>query len=151
MELDYRAAQDEDYDFLFELHRAVMREYVVETWGEWDEAWQQAYFRTHFSPSWLQIIQYQGTDIGVLLIQERAEEIYVASLEIHPDYQRQGIGSAVMRQMIAAARQRGKPVALKVLKANRDARGLYQRLGFGVTGEDHTHYIMSYEHDRGET
>ncbi len=145
MNISYRAASLEDYPFLFALHTEAMRDPVEETFGPWDEAWQAAYFQKHFDPEVLKIIQFNGKDVGVLYIQERAEELFLASLEILPAYQRQGIGTLVLRELIAEAKRQGKPVALQVLKANRAARSLYQRLGFGVTGENDTHYIMAYE------
>jgi ribosomal protein S18 acetylase RimI-like enzyme len=148
-DIDYRAAQTEDYEFLFSLHREVMREYVEYTWGVWDDVVQRDDFRKQFIPSHLQIIQFQGRDIGVLFIEDRVEEIFIASLEILPEYQRQGIGSSVMQGLFEAAAKQNKPVALQVLKVNRRARSLYQRLGFGITGENDTHYIMAYEHRRG--
>jgi ribosomal protein S18 acetylase RimI-like enzyme len=49
-----------------------------------------------------------------------------------------------MRELIARAGQEGRPLALRVLKGNLRARYLYQRLGFGVTGENDRHYIMAY-------
>lgn len=81
--------------------------------------------------------------MGVLHVQERTEELYIASLEILPEYQRRGIGTEILRQLTAAAQRQLKPVALQVLKTNIAARSLYQRMGFGVTGENDTHYIMA--------
>ncbi len=144
MNLSYRAASQDDFAFLFNLHRAAMRDPVEETFGPWDDAWQVDYFQKHFDPAVLKIIQYRGDDVGVLYVQGRVEELFLASLEILPAYQRRGIGTAVIRELIAEAKRQGKPVALQVLKANRAARSLYQRLGFGVTGENDTHYIMAY-------
>ncbi len=145
MNLTYRPALPEDFDFLFRLHEHTMREYVEDTFGPWDETWQVAYFRRHFDPSALQIIQLDGLDVGMLHVQERVEEIFIAGLEVLPEYQRKGIGTAVIRRLTAAARRQAKPVALQVLKTNISARSLYQRLGFGVTGENETHYIMAWE------
>jgi ribosomal protein S18 acetylase RimI-like enzyme len=143
--LSYRAALDDDRDFLYTLHRQVMQEYVEDTWGAWDEDWQREYFLQNFHPAHLQIIQFNGVDVGTLHIQDRAEELFIANLAILPAYQRQGIGTAVIQTLIETAASQGKPVALQVLKVNRGARSLYQRLGFGVTGETDTHYIMSFE------
>jgi len=142
--LSYRAARPEDFDFLFRLHERTMREYVEATFGPWDEEWQVAYFRRHFDPANLPVIQYSGMDVGVLNLQERAEELFVVLLEIQPEYQRRGIGTAVVRALTARAQRQSKPVALQVLKTNVAARSLYQRLGFGVTGENDTHYIMAW-------
>ncbi len=145
MNLSYRPATAQDFDFLFALHEAAMRAYVEDTFGPWQADWQRDYFRKHFDPADLRIIQWDGADVGVLAVQARNEELFLALIEIHPAYQRQGIGTAVMRALLAEAREQGKPVALQVLKVNLPARSLYQRLGFGVTGENDTHYIMACE------
>jgi ribosomal protein S18 acetylase RimI-like enzyme len=143
--ISYRAALAEDFDFLFRLHKLAMREYVEASFGPWDEAWQIAYFRRHFNPNVLQVIQHNGLDVGVLYVQERVEELFVANLEILPEYQRRGIGTAVIRKLTAAAERQSKPVALQVLKTNIAARRLYRRLGFVVTGENETHDIMAWD------
>ncbi len=149
MNLTYRLAAPEDFDFLFGLHKAAMRQVVEDTFGAWDETWQLAYFRKHFDPlvqrSELRIIQLDGLAVGLLHVQERAEELFIASLEILPAHQNQGIGSAVIREVLRTAAAQAKPVALQVLKANIAARSLYQRLGFGITGENETHYILAWE------
>jgi ribosomal protein S18 acetylase RimI-like enzyme len=145
LNLSYRAVLPEDFSFLFDLHKDAMQEHVEASFGPWDENWQETYFRKNFDPSELQIIQCDGQDVGMLYIQERVEELFIVNLEILPAYQRRGIGSAVVRGLIAATQRRGKPVALQVLKSNIHARNLYQRLGFGVTGENETHYIMAWE------
>ncbi len=143
MSLTYRDCTSEDETFLYGLHRATMRVYVEETWGGWDEAWQRDYFHQRFSPGAIRILQLDGVDIGLVSVQERTEELFLSSLEILPAFQRQGIGSQVVRALIEQASAQGKTVALKVLKSNRLARHLYQRLGFGVTGETDTHYVMA--------
>jgi ribosomal protein S18 acetylase RimI-like enzyme len=122
-----------------------MQMYVEDTFGPWDEVWQENYFRDRFDPAVLQVIQLDEQDVGVLFIQERVEELFVVNLEILPEYQRKGIGTTVIRQLLAAAQRQSKPVALQVLKSNIPARNLYQRLGFGVTGENATHYIMAWD------
>jgi len=127
-----------------------MREMVEETFGEWDENWQQAYFRNRFSPEDLLIIQVEKADgsledAGVFCFEERAEEVFVGVLQVIPKRQRMGIGTQVMKNIMDEAEKKGKQVALKVLKSNRSARNLYQRLGFGVTGETNYHYVMAYE------
>jgi ribosomal protein S18 acetylase RimI-like enzyme len=144
MEFSFRQAVEEDENFLYDLHRQAMRSYVEETFGPWDEDWQRDYFHRHFQPDVLEIIQVDGQDAGVLYLQERTEEFYIADIEILPAYQRRGIGSILIGGVMAAADRKGKPVALQVLKSNRAARSLYQRLGFGVTGENETHYLMAY-------
>lgn len=149
MKLSYRPAAPEDFEFLFRLHEAAMRQYVEDSFGPWDEPWQRAYFRRKFEPGALKIIQRGGVDVGAVQVQQRTEEIYLARLEILPAYQRQGIGTLVLRELMAESDRDGRPVALQVLKSDVRARSLYQRLGFGVTGENDTHYIMAYSENPG--
>lgn len=126
-----------------------MRPYIEATYGPWDEAFQRAYFRQHFHSAEVTIIEVGALAVGMLRVQERTEETFLAGFEILPGWQRRGIGTQVMRALVEDSAARGKPVALAVLKSNFAARALYQRLGFGVTGENDTHYIMSNERTPG--
>jgi len=136
-----RPAVPEDFDFLYDLRRATMKDYVVQTWGKWDEEWQRSHFREHFNPAVCRIITFQGQDVGVLSLVEREGEVFLGNIEVSPDYQGKGIGTFVIRSVLKEAHRKGKPVALQVLKVN-PARRLYERLGFSVAGETATHYLM---------
>ena len=143
--LSYRPAVDTDLDFLYELYKAAMMPYLVDAFGPWDEDQQREEFRKCFNPAEVRVIQWDGADAGAVHVQERAEELFIASIEVLPRFQRRGIGTAVVRDVLAQAARQGKPVALRVLKGNIGARSLYQRLGFGITGENDTHYLMASE------
>ena len=136
-----RPATTDDYGFLRRLHRATMREYVAQTWG-WDEEAQAAMFRERFDPSREQIIVVDREDVGVLRAERRERELFLAELEIAPEYQRRGIGAAIVEELKAEARRAGLPLTLQVLKVN-PARRLYERAGLRVVGETGTHYLMS--------
>jgi ribosomal protein S18 acetylase RimI-like enzyme len=129
-----RPATAEDYDFLFALHCAVIREYVEPIWG-WHEAWQAEYFRQKFDPGNRRIVMVGGRDAGVLVVEERDSEIYLALIELLPVFQGHGIGAAIIRDLMAQARQKAKPLRLDVLETNQPAQRLYERLGFRVIGE----------------
>lgn len=135
-----RAATDDDYAFLERLHMATMKELVTRVWG-WDEADQAARFRAAFVPERGRIIVVDGRDVGTLWTERRPGNIFIANIEIAPEHQGQGLGTAVIGDLVADARRQGLPVALQVLKPNR-ARRLYERLGFAITGETATHYLM---------
>jgi len=60
--------------------------------------------------------------------------------------QRQGIGTEVMRRLIAEASPTGRAVELAVVKINPALR-LYERLGFRVTHEDDHKFYMRREPD----
>ena len=82
-----------------------------------------------------------GLAVGLLRVSERESAVFIDQVEIVPDYQGRGIGTALINDLLA----RGRPVDLGVLKVNVDARRLYERLGFRVTGDTETHYHMRAE------
>jgi len=139
-QISLRLGTSEDSDFLYDLHRAAMQQYVAQTWG-WDEAWQWNYFQQHFNPAECQIITFEGKDVGVLSVRNRETEVLLKFIEVLPKYQNQGIGTAVIKSVLEEAHHTGQPVGLQVLKVN-PARSLYERLGFLTTGQTATHYLM---------
>lgn len=138
-----RQASDADYEFLYRLHVAAMRYLVAQVWG-WDDARQEQFFADHFNPGPSRIIVVDGIDAGVIAVEWREDTAFVENIEILPEYQGGGVGGALLRDVIAAATVRGLPVTLQVLKINR-ARRLYERLGFTITGETTTHFLMRRE------
>ncbi len=136
-----RQATNDDYNFLYQLHVTSMREYIEATWG-WQEEWQQEYFARKFDPSGRQIIQVDDQDAGVIALEQREEEMYIALIEISPAFQCRGVGSTLLRQIINTAQINNLPVTLHVLKTNPLARNLYERLGFVVEHEEDHRYKM---------
>jgi ribosomal protein S18 acetylase RimI-like enzyme len=117
-----------------------MKEYVDKTWG-WDDAFQESVFRKNYVPAEIQVITSDEKDIGMLSLEERVEDVFLRAIEIHPDYQGQGIGAAIIIKIIAEGTLKMKPVFLHVLKVN-PAKKLYERLGFSVVNETPTHFQM---------
>jgi GNAT superfamily N-acetyltransferase len=114
--------------------------YIEQTWG-WDEQWQREYHRKDYDPSRIQIVTLDGVDVGCVEFKRDSEQICLVDMFIRPEFQRQGIGSYLIRRLLAEGRDKGVPVRLGVLKVN-PARKLYERLGFRVVGETETHYEM---------
>ena len=139
-EIKYRPAREKDVDFLYALHVATMKEYVDKVWG-WDDGVQESLFRKNYVAAHIQILTLDGKDIGMLSVEETGNDVFLGVIEIHPEYQRKGIGTALINKIIAEGAQNMKPVRLRVLKVNL-AKGLYQRLGFSTIEETSTHYIM---------
>ncbi|CUS02269.2 conserved protein of unknown function [Candidatus Promineifilum breve] len=129
-----RPATEADYDFLYALHCAAIREYVEPIWG-WHEEWQAEYFRRKFNPNGRRVIEVEGHDAGVLVIEERPDELYLALIELLPGYQGRGIGTMIVTSLLDQAQNRGMPVTLDVLETNQPARRLYERLGFRLVGQ----------------
>lgn len=144
MRYTLRQATEDDYDFLYRLHAATIREAVEATFGGWDEAFQQARFEEHFQPEVRQIIVVEGRDVGVLQVEEREGHVFLGLIEVAPEMQNRGLGTRVINAVLAQAQARGKAVRLHVLKGNPGARRLYERLGFVVVEEREERYVMNW-------
>ena len=141
MQYQLRAATAGDEAFLWWLHEATMRTVVRQVWG-WDEAYQRQRFRDNFAPQRVQIVIVAGRDVGAVAVERRASELFLANIAIAPGQQGGGLGTAIIRDLLAEATRAGLPLTLQVLKNNR-ARRLYERLGLTATGETPTHILMS--------
>jgi ribosomal protein S18 acetylase RimI-like enzyme len=123
-----RLATPADSEFCFQLHKAAMGDYITAIWG-WDERRQRGFHTRSFAPGRWQIITADGAGIGMLDVEYRPAEIYLSRIEIHPDYQGEGIGTRLICALIDEAGQRGQDLVLDVLIVNHRAQALYRRLG----------------------
>ena len=89
-------------------------------------------------------IVVDGERSGVVQIEETGERISLHQIEILPEYQGQGIGTAIVQSLLDRANATGKPVHLSVFHRNTSARNLYARLGFTVTSESERDVQMTY-------
>jgi ribosomal protein S18 acetylase RimI-like enzyme len=126
--VELRAATGADSEFCYQLHKAAMGGYVTAIWG-WDERTQRDFHARAFNPSRWQIITRDGTDVGMVDIEYRPGEIYLARIEIHPDHQGGGIGTWLVSMLIDEAGRLGIALVLDVLTVNERAQALYRRLG----------------------
>lgn len=142
MKFTLRPALEQDYAWLWMLKRLTMRPYVEQTWGGWDETAQEEYFRQNFVAANIRVIVVEGRDVGLLHVEREPEAIFLANIQLLPEFQNHGLGTAVVRGVLEDAQAAGLPVRLQVLKPNHAARRLYERLGFEVTEESGTHHQM---------
>lgn len=131
----FRQATMDDYEFLYSLHVQALRPYVEKLWG-WEETWQREYFERKFDPQNRQIIQIEGQDAGVLVVQQCKGQTYIALIEILPEFHGRGVGTTIIKDLCNQAHKRNEVVTLHVLRSNVPARRLYERLGFEVTREE---------------
>ena len=132
-----RAAERDDEDFLFALHRDAMRGYVDQTWG-WDEAWQRAHFAATFAPARQAVIVHgeaSPRDVGRISLTRHWRKIFLRDIELLGPERNQGVGTAILNAVLALARDSDRYVELRVLRCN-PAQRLYARLGFRVIDDD---------------
>ena len=137
MKLSFRPIKQKDFEFLWRLHNAALKDYVTQTWG-WDEDWQKRNFTKTFKPEKAQIIVFEEKDVGYWEVSEKETETVLISIRLLPAYQKRGIGTKLIKDLLDNSQ---KSVRLQVLKVN-PARKLYARLGFEIFDETDTHFLM---------
>ena len=74
------------------------------------------------------------------------DEIHINNVALRPEYRNQGLGTALLRHVMAEGRQLGaKRATLEVRASNTGARRLYERLGFVVSGKRRNYYTNPVE------
>jgi len=69
------------------------------------------------------------------------DEVHINNIAMRPDFRAQGIGTALLRQVLAEGQQLGaRRATLEVRASNAGARRLYERMGFYVAGVRRNYY-----------
>jgi len=133
MTLHYAPAQPEDADELVALRVAAMRP-SLEQLGRFDPQRARARFLQHYTPACTRHLVVGGRRVGVVVVRHEAEHLLLDHLYVHPDHQGQGIGAAVLADVLAQAETQGLPVKVTALRGSR-SNDFYQRHGFVLVEE----------------
>jgi ribosomal protein S18 acetylase RimI-like enzyme len=143
IELELRQATVADTKFLWDIFRASMKGYITQTRGEWSEQREESQFRHQLELSAAQVICCNDLEVGFIMAPIRDSARWIHTICIVPEHQNRGIGTEVIRSVIAEAEGHNMPLYLSVLKVN-PARRLYERLGFVVIEETEHHFRMKF-------
>lgn len=138
--INLRPATEADYEFCYKAKKDALSQYVVEVWG-WDEEFQREFHRNYFETTRPDVVVYKNLDIGTFEIVRHADHIHLGDFYLLPQFQRQGIGTILLQQVLDEATENDLPVRLEVLK-NNPVRSLYERHNFVITGQREHHYLM---------
>ncbi len=148
--ISYRPMTDGDLPFVAELYASTRREEVAQTgWpAEIQEAFlvqqheaQHSHYSKHFADAEWLIVERSGEAIGRLYLRDDPEGLHIIDISLVPDSRGQGIGGAILRDVLGQARDLRKGVSIHVEKFN-PARHLYQRLGFEVVEDGGVYDMM---------
>jgi ribosomal protein S18 acetylase RimI-like enzyme len=89
------------------------------------------------------IVRVDGVprDIGRISITRHWRKLFLRDIELIAEERNRGIGTAIIRALLALAEEEGRTVELLVLKHN-PAQRLYARLGFSVIADDGARLMM---------
>lgn len=135
--------KDHHYDLLKEIHHTLLRDFITQIWG-WDDIRQEEFFRGDFKSGRMQLIQIGEEGAGYLQIRNEENALFIENLLILPKFQSRGLGSQIIRDVIARAKSAKHLVRLGVFKINPRAKKLYESLGFKIYEETTIHYMMEF-------
>ena len=136
-------ATEEDRDAFRKIHHAAYHDLIERIFGPWQEEWQDRYFDAAWHRASHDNLYIDGSLVGYCSVEDGDGFVQVNELVIDPTFQGRGIGSALLKEVMAAARDRQLPVHLQTHHINRAAE-LYRRLGFVETGQTETHRLFEW-------
>jgi ribosomal protein S18 acetylase RimI-like enzyme len=153
--LELRPVRPEDEPFLTQLFTVTEHERLAQSGADaatlqavirHEQAGQNRHYRLLNEEASHCIILARGNPAGRLVYWENREEIRLAELAVAPAFRGLGIGSAVIDTLKARAMQSRRPLRLHVEKYHlRQPRRFYQRLGFRLLEDRHTHLFMEWD------
>lgn len=118
---------------------------LLEAIGRWDEKRVVGRFERRFDPDRVFVIRAEGTDAGWLQVSEVGGRFHLDQIHLRERFRNRGIGSWLIRSLMAHAARNGSAVTLHVMRGN-PAIALYKRLGFRIVGGDQDRLWMRWDH-----
>lgn len=140
MNITTRTALAHDGEFIYDITKLTMAKYAIAAWGEFAESEVRATSFTYAQTGAAEIIFDGQCPIGVFTLNEFKDRVVIVQLYLMPAYQRLGIGSVRVRQLIQHTPE-DKAIELDVFKQN-TAVAFYRKLGFVIKREHTHHYTM---------
>ena len=147
-----RPITPEDKDFLYRVYASTRTAELAQV--DWDEARKSAflhmqfdaqhlYYTENYAHAQFQIVLLDGAPIGRLYVDRRAAGIRIVDIALLPEHCGQGIGSHLLREILAEGQARGVPVTIHVERFNPALR-LYERLGFRPVEDKGVYLLMEW-------
>jgi len=154
--LNCRDVLADDQDFLFDLYVSTRAE-ELKAWG-WEPIQQKVFLQMQFKARTLsyqsdfptasyQVIQLGDRAVGNITINRTPTEIRLVAIALLPIYQRQGIATHLIQNLLAEAHQSHLPVILQVATRNNIALKLYQKLGFQIVSSTDMYVQMIWSNN----
>lgn len=145
-----RPVEAADRPFLVELYGSTREDELARV--QWDDgarrafvehqfAAQDAHYRANYPGATLDVVEVDGAPAGRLYVHRGPSDIRIMDIALAPAFRRRGIGTALLRSLMAEADGSGRKLSIHV-EQNNPARSLYDRLGFLPAGEHGVYVLM---------
>jgi ribosomal protein S18 acetylase RimI-like enzyme len=138
-----------DRAFLVDLYGSVREPELAHV--PWDDATRRAFveqqfaaqdehYRQNYPGATLDVVELGGEPAGRLYVHRGPSDIRIMDIALAPEFRGRGIGTELLRGLMAEADESRRKLSIHVEMNNR-ARNLYERLGFRPAGE-HGVYVL---------
>jgi len=133
-----RKAEDNDYDFIFNLFKENMLESFQKHFGSWNEK----SFGENYHQKNIRIIECENSSVGYVEFKFKDDYGYLISVQLLEKIRGKGLGTQIMKILEQETLNHGlNKIHLKVFKDSRAVK-LYERLEYKTIFEDDTSLIM---------
>ena len=115
---------------------------------QWRDAftdWTLEQIRGAIPGSTTSVVEIGSRPVGRARTVRTADSIELCGIQLLPEVQRRGIGTAIVADLQAEAAAASLPLELSVEKDNPDASKLYRRLGFAPIAETEDEYRLRFD------
>ena len=107
---------------------------------------QTTHYRQAFPNANFSVILRDEVPVGRLYVSRKENEIRILDITVLPELRNQGIGTAMLDDLVREAAQLKKHVVIYVETFNPSLR-LFERLGFKSIAEEGINFLMKYQPD----
>jgi ribosomal protein S18 acetylase RimI-like enzyme len=147
--IELRSVEPGDREFLYRVYASTRSEELSVV--PWDHGQKDAFlraqfdaqdrwYREHYTRASYEVVTVDGEPAGRLYLHRGESEIRIVDIALLPEHRGNGVGSALLRDLLDEADAEGKRVTIHVERFN-PAQRLYERLGFCLT-EDKGVYLL---------
>lgn len=137
-------------DFLFDVYASTREAEMAKT--GWDNLsidqylhlqfkLQNTQFHHNYPKADYSIISWEGNHVGRLYVNRTKDEIRIIEISLLTRYRNKGLGTRIVRDLIAEAEAAGLPLRLSVERTCQAVR-LFEREGFNITEDVGAYHFM---------
>lgn len=104
---------------------------------------QISHYRIHYPQAVHQVVLQDDHPVGRLYVDFGPEAIHILDLTVLTAHRGAGLGTSILRDLMARGAAAGKPVRIHVESFCPSLR-LFERLGFARVAENGAHYLMEW-------
>lgn len=134
----YRSTREEELAMVVDWTEEMKDAFVRQQFNA-----QHVWYQEHYQGATFDVILVDGVPAGRLYVHRRASEIRLVDITLLPEHRKGGLGTSILRDLMADGEAAGKPVTIHVEVYN-PAMQLYQRLGFKPIEERGPYLLMEW-------